>query len=143
MTLTALGFQVNKHLAICQTGIAFFVVAGVLSSLVCRLNRKVLKPYLARSETLYIFTQMALLCLVGYYSRSLVRKVPFIFDGVFGYDHSRLKEIQGGVVIAYAIFAMQEGLDERVRKLPLLRFVTGGTCSDEATEPEEKADPFR
>ena len=120
------GMLINKHVAIAHTGVLFFIVAGALSAATCRINRRLIKPKLQGIDTAYVLVQMALLCIVGYYSRRIVRSTPYIFDGLFGYEHARLKELNGGVVIAYAIFAKHEGLAHRVRDLPLMRFIKGG-----------------
>ena len=130
----SVGFAINKHIAIAQTGVLYFLVASALSGLVCRLNHRVLRVRMGAQSTAYVLTQMALVGIVGYYSRKIVRTVPYVLDGAFGYDHGKLKELQGGVVIAYAIFAMQEGLADKVRGLPALRFVSGGACGEDAKD---------
>lgn len=134
----SVGFAINKHIAIAQTGVLYFLVASALSGLVCRLNHRVLRVRMGADSTAYVLTQMALVGIVGYYSRKIVRTVPYVLDGAFGYDHGKLKELQGGVVIA--IFAMQEGLADKVRGLPALRFVSGGVCSADATAKDDRPD---
>lgn len=49
--------------------------------------------------------------------RRTVKATPFPFDGMYGYKHSSLIDINGGVVIAYGIFMAQTPLTDDLRAL--------------------------
>ena len=41
--------------------------------------------------------------------------IPFPFEGIYGYQHSRVKELQsGGVAVAFGVFYAQENIKEKL-----------------------------
>ena len=55
-----------------------------------------------------------LIGVVAYILRNLIALVPFPLEGVAGFQHSRLKELQGGVILAVLIFMFQESLRTKI-----------------------------
>ena len=53
----------------------------------------------------------------AYIIRNIVARIPFIFDGIRGYKHKRVKEISGGVIIAFSIIALQNGYKKDINTL--------------------------
>jgi hypothetical protein len=58
-----------------------------------------------------------LLLVVYYIARNIVEFIPFPLDGLYGFQHSRVKERGGDVVFVFIIFFYQ---DYYVKKLQLL-----------------------
>ena len=58
--------------------------------------------------SLRIFSRTALIMIAAYIMRQIVKRIPGVFNGMFGYNHSRVKEIQGGVIIAFSIITLQK-----------------------------------
>lgn len=45
-----------------------------------------------------IIFSISLIVIVSYFLRNLIQILPFPFDGVAGFDHHKLKELQGGML---------------------------------------------
>jgi hypothetical protein len=52
---------------------------------------------------------------VAYVLRNVVGLVPFPLDGVAGFRHSLLKELEGGHILTLVIILFQKNLEEKVR----------------------------
>ena len=63
---------------------------------------------------LEIAAHAIVLAIVFYFLRSVVRLIPFPFDGIRNYDHSSLYEIDGGIVLVIVILFFQRQLIEKV-----------------------------
>ena len=51
---------------------------------------------------------------VAYILRNLIALVPFPLEGIAGFQHSRLKELQGGFILAVLIFMFQQSLRDKI-----------------------------
>ena len=59
--------------------------------------------------------QVAILGILIYIIRNIVNLIPFPFEGIYGYQHSRVKELQsGGVAVAFGVFYAQENIKEKL-----------------------------
>jgi uncharacterized paraquat-inducible protein A len=71
-----------------------------------------------KTNTFIIFMELiAHLFLIGiitYALRNFMEIIPFPLDGVGGYDHLRLKELQGGVVLSFVILFFQHNLSDKL-----------------------------
>lgn len=100
--------------ALVWVGVLYFVVTLVFSILLNRFDRYVLGP--TRDNILTdILCMIAMIQITVAVVRRLVRQIPYPFDGVVGYDHSQLSDINGGVVISYAVFTLQTGLASKLK----------------------------
>lgn len=57
--------------------------------------------------SLKICLQTVLIMLSVYIIRKIVKTIPFIFDGYNGYDHKRLLELNGAVILAFVLITLQ------------------------------------
>ena len=64
-----------------------------------------------------IILRTALIMISAYLMRNIVREIPFLLDGYFGYEHLRLKEMNGGVIIAFSIIALQPEYRKDIQSL--------------------------
>lgn len=64
-----------------------------------------------------IILRTALIMISAYLMRNIVREIPFLLDGYFGYEHLRLKEMNGGVIIAFSIIALQSEYRKDIQSL--------------------------
>ena len=64
--------------------------------------------------TIDVLVHIFLVGIVAYFMRNVVALVPFPLDGVAGFQHSRLKELQGGFILAVLIFMFQESLRNKI-----------------------------
>ena len=63
---------------------------------------------------LEIVTQLFALGIIAYILRNLVKLIPFPLDGVAGFHHNRLKELDGGEVMALVLILFQRNLIDKV-----------------------------
>jgi hypothetical protein len=52
-----------------------------------------------------------------YILRNIIELIPFPLHGYYGYDHYKVREIRGGVLISFAIVTFQPNLKAKVVKL--------------------------
>lgn len=52
---------------------------------------------------------------VAYILRNIVELIPFPLDGVAGFRHSLLKELEGGHILTVVLILFQKNLEEKVR----------------------------
>ena len=50
-----------------------------------------------------VFIQVGCVSMMAYFVRKAVQMIPYPLDGVAGFQHSKLKELNGGVLIAFAL----------------------------------------
>jgi len=64
---------------------------------------------------LFIHTiiEVGTIAIVSYFLRHFVRSIPFLFEGKYGYHHTQTKEINGGVIITFALMTVFKDLRER------------------------------
>ena len=80
------------------------------------------KPYDEKESKLRNFIQLVLevgiLVTCVYLIRILVKSIPNPLDGLYGFDASKVKELNGGVVLAFAFtFFMKEPISDKVKKI--------------------------
>jgi hypothetical protein len=63
---------------------------------------------------LQIVTQLFALGIIAYILRNVVKLIPFPLDGVAGFHHARLKELDGGEVMALVLILFQRNLIDKV-----------------------------
>lgn len=52
---------------------------------------------------------------VAYILRNVVELIPFPLDGVAGFRHSLLKELEGGHILTIVLILFQKNLEEKVK----------------------------
>jgi hypothetical protein len=52
---------------------------------------------------------------VAYILRNIVELIPFPLEGVAGFKHSLLKELEGGHILTVVLILFQKNLDKKVR----------------------------
>ena len=57
------------------------------------------------------------LLIVFYFARNLVDLIPFPFDGLYGFQHSRVKERGGDVVFVFIVFFYQDYYTKKLQTL--------------------------
>ena len=113
--------RVIKILDITFLGI-YYLFFGIISALIINkilnvIEEKNKKHNQSNNKLFYalkIFVRTSLVMISAYSMRNIIRRVPFILDGLFGYQHLRLKEMNGGVIIAFSIIALQPQFREDI-----------------------------
>lgn len=78
----------------------YFIVAFLASLMI----RKIMTSIFPDNETnkfllaLEIVLSIVLIVVVSYFLRNMIQVIPFPLDGIYGFDHHRVKELQGGML---------------------------------------------
>lgn len=100
-------------------GIMYFLLSVFFSSTITFIDRK-LTPFRFRNPFLTLFRVIVVISLIQVmvvFVRRIVKSVPYPLDKVAGYEHSKMADINGGVVIAYAIFIAQTPLTDDLKSI--------------------------
>ncbi len=115
------GFYLVKMFSIFLISIYYFIFGSTMSIIVNKnlidYSDKEIKKINTYKLFLDICITFGIIGLGFYLIRIIVKNVPYVFDGWFGYQHSKLKEATGGVIIAYIIFAYQSKLLKKFNEL--------------------------
>ena len=105
-------------------GMYYFIGSLVFITLFNKFFRTIFqtdKYPIKKVSTLTLFLQTCFqagsISIVSFYLRHFVRGIPYIFNGRYGYNHLRTKEINGGVVIAFAMITVFSDFKERAVEL--------------------------
>ena len=102
----------------------FFLFLGFLVALILNFfqpplkddNKKIFtkSPFIL---TLEVIITLILIVVSFYFVRKIIKKIPFPFDGCYGFQHSRLQELHGVVFFAPVFFLLQPRLVEKIAYL--------------------------
>tara|TARA_Y100000748_G_scaffold255991_1_gene222234 strand:+ start:750 stop:1196 length:447 start_codon:yes stop_codon:yes gene_type:complete len=105
-------------------GIYYFIGSIIFISVFNKFFRMLFKTEkypVEKVSTQTLFLQACLqagsISIISFYLRHFVRSIPYVFNGMYGYDHTRTKEINGGVVIAFAMITVFSDFKERALEL--------------------------
>jgi hypothetical protein len=114
-----LGFRLVKMLDISYITVIYFIIGFVLARLLDTYvntysEKKEKKKILLQS----IFECIGFICLNAiliYICRNVVELIPSPFDGLYGLDHSRVKELSGAPTLAFALLFYQTRLQAKLK----------------------------
>jgi hypothetical protein len=98
---------------------AYFFIVGLVAAKVCDYiitflfgddSKNNWNTYPLIPFTLNIVGHLFFIGIVAYVLRNLIHLIPYPFDGVAGFQHDRLKELNGGAVLLFMIFLFQTNL---------------------------------
>jgi len=129
-------FATVKILDIGLTTTYFFVI-GLLAAKICdRISFLIndetnidWETYSFIPYTLNIIGHLFFIGIIAYILRNIIGFIPYPLDGIAGFQHKRLKELNGGAVLLFTIFLFQKNL---VSKLHIYakRFLGLSTSSE-------------
>lgn len=90
-----------------------FIVSRVLDNFTSKLDESKSKARLVLEVTL----QFAIIGIIAFMSRGLIKKVPFPFDGASGYIHSQLNEVRTVPLFVFIFMFFQTRTQEKMRYL--------------------------
>jgi len=61
-----------------------------------------------------IYANFIVIAIFGYIIRNIVELFPFPLDGSNGFEHSKIKELNGGLIVGFAIFFYQTNLRNKI-----------------------------
>lgn len=116
-----IGFYIVKMFSIFLISIYYFIFGSIMSIFVNKSLNHLTDDEINKVNTfkllLDILTTFGIIGLGFYFIRLIVKNIPYIFDGWFGYQHSRLKEAGGGIMTAFIIFSYQSKLKKKFNEL--------------------------
>jgi hypothetical protein len=64
---------------------------------------------------LEVCTQIFIIGLLIYIIRNIIQLIPFPLEGIYGFQHTRVKELHsGGIALAFGVFYAQENIKEKL-----------------------------
>ena len=100
-----------------------FLISWGLDSLLGQFNEDDYENKSIAELAIGILLQLFLLGVVIYALRNIVGAIPYPFEGFGGYEHARLKELDGGVVLAFVVIFFQKNLNDKI--IYLKKRITG------------------
>jgi hypothetical protein len=109
--------EIVKLLGVAWVGAFTFVFAFFISSVLDKLTPR-LDPRRSRFRLiLEISTQFAVIGVITYGSRVLIKNIPFPLDGLNGYDHSTLGELRSLPLFVFIFMFFQSRTQEKMKHL--------------------------
>jgi uncharacterized membrane protein HdeD (DUF308 family) len=98
---------------------AYYVVAALLISAgIDAVIGKFDKHVDEQKSTVRLFVEAILyvfvLLIIFYIVRNIIERIPFPFEGWFGFQHSRVKERTGDVIFVFILFYFQNYFTEKL-----------------------------
>jgi hypothetical protein len=87
-------------------------------------NEKKYKTYSKTKIIVEICLQFAAIGIIVYMIKNLFELVPFPFEGVYGYEHKKVKELDTALPLTYTILYFQKSLKDKLIYLSTLYFRT-------------------
>lgn len=113
-----LGFYIVKTVSILFVSFLYFIFGTGLSifleKVISKENPKKKSLFMLTIEIAGIFGVVAVLF---YFMRIGIKRIPFFLDGMYGFNYSILKEVSGGIIVAYILFTTQTQLKQMVTEL--------------------------
>jgi hypothetical protein len=98
--------------------ILYFIVGFICSRYINRFYTTINPNYKQTSKWilfLQVCGQLMVVAILVYIIRNVVSLIPFPFEGFYGYEHFRVKELHsGGVALGFGIFYGQTDLKDKI-----------------------------
>ena len=117
------GFVGVKWVAMMYVSIIQVVIGILMSKIINKMvppiKRKIVDSKEVSDESMkellfYSFINLSLLLFTNYMMRNIVERIPFPFEGVFGYQHNKLKERYGMIISGFILMYYQDAFRERI-----------------------------
>ena len=112
------GFRFVKILDIGYTTFIYFmmglIIAGLIDILYGKYDAKVEKEKTLTRKTLDLIGMIWLNGVIIYFIRNVAQLIPSPFDGLYGFQHNRLKELDSAYVFDFVLIYNQPHLIKRM-----------------------------
>tara|TARA_B100000902_G_C26905238_1_gene714117 strand:- start:294 stop:674 length:381 start_codon:yes stop_codon:yes gene_type:complete len=110
-----------KLLDISLLGIYYFFGGILVSLLINKLLPKYDEEKYKKITLVQLIFEISLnvsfIMVSAYFLRKIVQHIPFPLNGYYGYDHNRVSELKGGILISFAIISYQLNLKNKTNLL--------------------------
>lgn len=100
--------------------ISGFFFSLLLDKIFSTYNENKYKKYSKAKLIIEICLQFAAIGIIVYLVKNLFELVPFPFEGVYGYEHKRVKELDNALPLTYTILYFQNSLRDKLLYLAQL-----------------------
>jgi hypothetical protein len=103
----------------CLYFFAGYYCAQILDKLIIKIFGKfdINKKYSKNKILFEIFFNVALSSIVSYICRNILQLIPFPLNGLYGFDHMKIKEVSNGVMISAFMIIFQNELQLKLSYL--------------------------
>ena len=114
-------FKLVKSLSIAMLGIYYFIGGIIVSETIEYILPKYVEEKYKKMDTyklileLLLSTSIIVICV--YFLRILIKKISYIFENIEGFKVLKLSEINGTVILAYALFFNMTNLNYKLEEL--------------------------
>ena len=103
-------------------GIYYLFFSVITISIIDTVFKKLFKnKNMKKIKSFHLILQLALqvfiIMILAFYLRHCVRNIPFPFEGHYGYKHSNTKEINGGIIISFAVLIATSSFRDKTFEL--------------------------
>lgn len=114
-------FRLIKMIDMGYMVILYFIFGIVLSKLTDILFKEDTPEELKKRSTMHIILETMLMIwtnvVLFYIARNVMEIIPSPFNGLYGYDHSRLKEVTNTAILGITYLYFQAGLRNNLNEL--------------------------
>ena len=114
-------FRIVKSLSIALLGVYYLVGGVIISEMIEYILPKYNEEEYKKQNSLKIFLEIALsasiIVVFVYFLRLVIKLLPSPFENVDGFKMKQLKEINGTVILAYALFFNMNNLKFKLEEL--------------------------
>ncbi len=118
---TDIKLRTIKIIDICYLTVIYFLIGIFIAKLIDKIIGKFDKDKEEKKHITRILTETILfISFIGitlYVLRNIVEKIPFPLDGLYGFNHMRVKEINGGIVFVFSLLFFQKYLRDKLNYL--------------------------
>lgn len=104
--------------------IAGFFLSILLDRIFPLYNESIYKTYSKTKIVLQICLQFAVIGIIVYLTKNLFELIPFPLEGVYGYEHKKVKEIDTAIPLTYTLLFFQNSLKQKLAYLSALYLKT-------------------
>jgi len=114
-------FRIVKSLSIALLGVYYLVGGVIISEMIEYILPKYNEEEYKKQSSFKIFLEIALsasiIVVVVYFLRLIIKRLPSPFENMDGFKMKQLKEINGTVILAYALFFNMNNLKFKLEEL--------------------------
>jgi hypothetical protein len=90
------------------------VLSGIIDRTLGKFDQTQYKDVSTIQLTVEICGHLFLLGILAYMLRNIIGMIPFPLEGLGGFRHAQLKEIDGGIILSFILIFFQSNLNDKI-----------------------------